>query len=920
MKWYIVIFLLLLMHGLSAQQKLYVRAPLVEAEVPLDQFLGTIEKINALNIYFNKEWISHISVSNRADSIELLQFLDQRFLFEKLSYYVSESGNLYLIPDKNDFVAHPRLTNVQSDTIQEGTRTFEAQQYLKGGKANSDTSIVVGTRRNAVVNEKVSIRGMVLDANDGEPLAGVTFYIKDINLGVSSNGNGVLDLRLKPGVYLAELKSVGMSDQKVNLRVNSEGSFTVRMYKANHALGEVVVSGQNVRRGSAGGLESVDYLTMKEIPLLLGEKDVIKIAQMLPGIVSVGEGSGGINVRGGNADQNLFFFNHIPIYNSAHLFGFFSSINSSIVERFTVYKGMVPVEFGGRLSSVFDISSKKANTAKFHSEGSLSPIAAQLTFEIPVQKEKSAVLFSARSTYSNWILKQLDDPVLRNSSASFNDVTLGYETALNNRSKLGMMAYLSNDRFSLNGLSDYRYGNKGGAINYSVRTKPNFKIDAWLIHSQYGFSSINTANISESYQHNYSIHHSEVKGVAEWKLNAVHVLKFGVNSILYQLNRGIVAPYGTESNRKRVDLGNEKGLESAIFAGNQMELGSRASAYVGLRYVFFQELGPKTVMHYLPGFDRTMANRTDSTVYPSNSLISSYSGPELRLAFDYRTSPNGSLKLSVTQMQQFMFMLSNTISIAPTDQWKLVDSHLKPMKSIQYSIGYFHEWPVEDLSFSTELYRKQANRVVEYRDGADFLNAPYLETIALQGKQNAFGAEFMLSKDDGVLNGWVSYTYSRTIVQVDGELNWQKINNGKTYASNYDKPHVLNAVVNLKLSRRFSVSSNIVYSTGRPVTLPVGYYYLEGQPYIDYSARNEYRMPDYFRTDLSVKVEGNLKRKKTAHSYWMLSVYNLLGRNNANSIYFQSENGLIRGYQYAVVGVPVFTISWNWKLGNYASK
>jgi hypothetical protein len=920
MKFFITILLIYLLNFSFAQEPVMIKTPNLNSPIVFPHFLDEVEKLNSLKVFYKEEWIKHIMVTNQGDSIELVQFLDKLLLFEKVGYYFSAAGNLYLIPDKTSFIREPLFHQAQSDSIATPVDETGIQQYLSGGLANSDTTIVIGKPRNISTYEKVTIHGKIVDAIDGEPLVGVTLYIRDINLGASTNASGIVEMKLKPGVYAAELKSVGMSDHRVTFRVNSGGNFTVLMFKANHALGEVIVSGQITKRGSAGGLESVDYLTMKEIPLLLGEKDVIKIAQMLPGIVSVGEGSGGINVRGGNADQNLFYINNIPIYNSAHLFGFFSSINSSIVDRFTVYKGMVPVEFGGRLSSVFDIATKKGNTKKFYTEGSLSPIAANLSFEIPVQENKTAVTFSARSTYSNWILGQMDDPDLRNSKASFNDFSLGVETALNEQSKLSMMAYLSNDRFSLSTLSDYSYGNRGGVINYSVRPQPVFKIDAYLIHSQYGFSSINKTNVSESYEHEYSIKHSELKAIAEWKLHTNHTLKFGGNSILYHLNRGEVLPYGLESNRMTIDLGREKGLETALFLSDQLELGSRASAYAGLRYAFFYELGPKTVMKYRPNLDKTTTNIIDSVSYSNNQLVSFYNGPEVRLAFDYKTSPNGSLKLSFTQMQQFLFMLSNTISIAPTDQWKLVDSHLKPMKSILYSIGYFHQFPARDMLFSAELYRKRGSEMVEYKDGVDFLNTPQLETVALQGKQNAYGAELMLSKDEGSLSGWITYTYSRTVVEVDGEHYWQKINNGKPYASNYDKPHVLNMVVNLKLNRRYSISSNIVYSTGRPVTLPVGYYYLEGQPYIDYSSRNEYRMPDYFRTDLSVKIEGNLKRNKPAHSYWMISVYNLLGRDNANSIYFQSENGLIRGYQYAVVGVPIYTISWNWKLGNYASK
>jgi hypothetical protein len=284
---------------------------------------------------------------------------------------------------------------------------------------------------------------------------------------------------------------------------------------------------------------------------------------------------------------------------------------------------------------------------------------------------------------------------------------------------------------------------------------------------------------------------------------------------------------------------------------------------------------------------------------------------------DYKVSENNSVKLSVTQMTQYVFMLSNSISIAPNDQWKLVDSHIKPPRSIQYSAGYYREMPLKGLSASFEIYYKQAHNVVEYRDGADFLASPYVETAILQGNQNAYGAEFMLSKTTGRLTGWLSYTHSRSFITVNGPNDWGDINQGKKYPSNFDRPNVLSTFLNLEISRRFALATNLAYSSGRPVTLPKSVYYIDEQPFVDYSSRNEYRIPDYLRWDVSLRIEGNLKLKKPIHSYWTIGVYNLTGRSNANSIFFLSEEGKLHGYKYSVIGVPILTISWNWKLGNY---
>ena len=331
----------------------------------------------------------------------------------------------------------------------------------------------------------------------------------------------------------------------------------------------------------------------------------------------------------------------------------------------------------------------------------------------------------------------------------------------------------------------------------------------------------------------------------------------------------------------------------------------------------FTELGPKTVREYFPGTSFSDNNVSSTKVYQNGDRISNYHNPEFRAGMDFKISENNSVKLSFTQMTQYVFMLSNSISIAPNDQWKLVDTHIKPPSSAQYSAGYYQDFRKHGLNASFEVYYKQAHHVVEYKDGADFLASPYVETAILQGNQNAYGAEFMLSKTTGRVTGWLSYTHSRSFITVNGENDWADINQGKKYPSNYDKPHVLNTFLNLEISRRFALSTNLAYSTGRPVTLPQSVYYIDEQPFVDYSGRNEYRIPDYLRLDVALRIEGNLKVKKPMHSYWTIGVYNLTGRSNANSIFFLSEKGRLNGYKYSVIGVPIFTISWNWKLGNY---
>jgi hypothetical protein len=331
-------------------------------------------------------------------------------------------------------------------------------------------------------------------------------------------------------------------------------------------------------------------------------------------------------------------------------------------------------------------------------------------------------------------------------------------------------------------------------------------------------------------------------------------------------------------------------------------------------------LGPGEVLDYPEGEPFRPEHVSDTLVFGRGEIMKTYTSLEPRLALNYLLGSNQSLKLSYNRVKQFLFMLSNTIAVSPTDQWKLCDLHLTPPFVDQLSIGYYRDIPRWGLSTSLEVYYKWVRDVVEYRDGASFISSPYVEQVTLQGEQRAYGLEVMIRKSAGQLNGWLAYSYARSIMQVASSLTGEQINDGAPYPSNFDRPHSLNLVTNFKVNRRLSLSANLVYITGRPVTYPVSIYYMEGMQYIDFSERNSYRIPDYFRVDFSINLEGNLKERKLLHSYWMLNFYNLTGRENAYSVFFKNENGEIRGYKLSIFARPVITLSWNFKLGNYASE
>jgi hypothetical protein len=385
------------------------------------------------------------------------------------------------------------------------------------------------------------------------------------------------------------------------------------------------------------------------------------------------------------------------------------------------------------------------------------------------------------------------------------------------------------------------------------------------------------------------------------------------------LDRGTVMPYGENSLRVPVALGKEQGVESALYISDDYDVLPWLNITAGLRLTLFNPLGPKTVYTYTPGAPKDIRYIDDSLQFVRGQAIKWYFEPDIRAAVNIRTDPDGTVKIAFNQMHQNLFLLNNTIAMSPNSQWILADYYLPPARSSQVSAGVFRTFPGRGWETSLELYYKKTVNYPEFIDGADFLNTPLVETAVLPGNQNAYGIEFLLRRSGRRLEGWLAYTYSRSIVKVDGDKPWDRINNGLAYPANYDIPHVLNTVINYHFSRRLTASGVVTYQTGRPVTYPVSVYYVNGIPYLDYSKRNEYRIPDYFRVDLSLTIEGNLKRNKFIHNSLIFSLYNVTGRDNPYSVYFKLEYGKIKSYQYSVIGVPVFTITWLFKLGNYAS-
>jgi hypothetical protein len=891
-----------------------------------DGFAEQVERQTDLVIYYNIEWFEGKNFSYEADSVGVDEAMYEVLKGTGLLFSRIGADRYIILPEKRLSMSLPIVTSATGDfrDTEEGQAYMGVKDdlYLTGIRPEKMVrTIEVGKRGESLARGVARVKGKLINIDNGEPVMGATMVDLEEGKGAVSDQNGNVTMALKPGSHSIRFSFIGMESLNFTMEVHSDGEFRVEMQPAVIALDEVQIMGEQYREINTTdiGVEHFSMNSLKQLPVFMGERDVIKISKLLPGITSAGEASVGVNVRGGNVDQNIFYINRMPVYNTSHLFGFFSAFNSDMIRDFSIYKGSVPVNYGGRLSSVFNIMSRTGNNKSFTAHAGISPVSANATVEGPIRKEHSSFLISGRSSYSDWILNRMEDPLIRDSDAFFYDFAGSLNFQPSEKNSFNIFYYQSYDRFRYSTLSNYEYANRGGSVSWERDISPALTSKVTGTIAGYSFTNTDQSEISRAYTHEYNLNHNELLAEFKWVPSLKHKVDFGASMIYYRLDRGSVEPYGSASIRNSTDLGFEHAVEGGLFISDNFEINNWLTLYGGLRYSLYSYLGPQTVMLYEEGKPKSENTIVDSLTFGNFEPVNFYSGPEFRVAVNMKTGTNTSFKLSFNQMRQYLFMLSNTVTISPTDQWKLSDYYIHPQSSYQVTGGFYHIFPKLGLSSSIELYYKYSTDIVEYKDGADFITSPLTETVVLQGLQNAYGVEFMLQKTSGRLDGWISYTYSRSEMLVQGENDFESINNGDPYPSNFDRPHVMNVVANYSINRRFSISSNVVYMSGRPVTYPTSLYYINNVAYIDYYSRNQFRIPDYFRVDLSLNIEGNLKADKFMHSTWSFNVYNLLGRNNPQSIYFVPEEYFIKGYSFSVIGVPVFTISWNVKLGNYES-
>lgn len=905
-----IIFLFLLGQNLFAQDEAQ-RFNAMYPGITFPRFARLIESQSDYHFYFLEKDIADIQVNISASDNTLPQMLQAIFEGTELKFSIDQEKRVFV--SKNQALS----VSLRPDFFtfaQEGDGDDGLGRQKDIAREFSRNKLYVigspSTKKEAV------LRGKITGLDTGDPVFGAVIFERINYTRAIANEEGEYAITLPVGRHTLFIQNLGGFIEQRQISLQGDGLLDISIEENIISLDEVTISSEkmtNIARPEMG-VQSLNIQSMRKLPAVLGEVDVIRSILTLPGVQTVGEASVGFNVRGGAADQNLILMNHATIYNPSHLFGLFSAFNPDMVESVELYKAGIPVQYGGRLSSVLEVNSKYGNPDKIQVAGGIGLMTSRLTVEGPIG-ENTTFMIGGRTTYSDWILDLLEENTdFNDARASFYDFNFNISHQLNEKNIIRLNTYSSRDNFRFDRDTTFLYENRN--INLSWTHYLNEKTEAELVvgRDMYSFDIEGRDNPSNAYDFGYNIQQDFAKINFNYEYSDQHKLNFGVHSIRYRLQPGRLSPSGESSIVMEEAVNQEQALETSFFIGDNFEIDDRLTVNYGLRWAIYNYLGPNTIREYQDGLPISAPNLIAERNFDGGSIINTYHGPEFRLSARYILDNISSIKAGYNTGRQFIHLITNNAAIAPTDIWKLSDPNINPQWGDQLSIGYYRNLKIDKYEFSVEAYHRNLRNLIDFRSGATLILNNAVEQDVLRTDGRAYGAEFLLKKNTGKLNGWVSYTYSRSLLRTADDELAEKINGGNWYPNNFDQPHNAVLVGNYEWSKRFSTSINANYSTGRPITLPTAQFNYGGNERVYFSDRNAYRIPDYFRIDLSVNLEGNHKVRKLAHSSWSVGVYNLLGRRNPYSVYFTPVNGVLEGFQLSIFAQPIPFITYNFRI------
>lgn len=776
-----------------------------------------------------------------------------------------------------------------------------------------------------------TLSGIITEKASSETLIGVNIILPELSKGTVTNGYGFYSISLPKGIYKVEISYLGYQTivKKIDLSKNQTLNFSLE--DASQQIDEVVVKSNSsiisLKRPEMS-VHKVNISTIKEMPVVLGEVDIIKSIQLLPGVTSAGEGASGFNVRGGAEDQNLILLDEATLYSSSHFFGFFSIFNADAIKDIKLYKGGIPAKYGGRASSVLDIHQKDGNKNEFHGTGGLGLISSRLMLEGPIEKGKSSFLVAGRTSYVNLFLEA--NPDTKGNKLGFYDLNAKLNFDINDKNKIYFSGYFGRDTFNIGGLFINSYGNStfNGRWNHLFSEKLFSNLT--LIYSEYNyFLNLDFIGMDwDSGIQNFDIKYDFTQYVSDdFKLN------YGFNAIHYHFNPGEISPSKENSAVNYQKLDQKYALEPSLYIEAEQSINDKISINYGLRSSFFYRLGGQKLYTYENDEPVVFNNSTgnyeegvikDSVFYDKSDIISAFNGLEPRLAISYKANENNAFKANYNRIYQYIHLISNTVSAAPLDVWAPSGKFIKPQIADQVAVGYYKNIDDEMYSIETEAYYKTVQNRIDYRDGADLIAENQVETIILPGKSRSYGLELSLKKNKGNFKGWISYTLSNTEQQVKGTTPGATgINNGEWYQTPYNKTHDLSITASYKGSEKWRFGSNFVYQTGRPTTYPTGQFTTNiGGDYSNqfenitvpiYGNRNEFNLPAYHHLDVAATYTPKPNSTKKWQGEWVFSIYNVYNRRNAASIGFaqNEETGANEATRTSIFGmVPSFTYNF----------
>ena len=801
--------------------------------------------------------------------------------------------------------------------------------YLNSGQHKNQ----VGLRRNfplaliflffcslAFSQRNVTLSGYVSDLESDESLIGVSVLLPELNTGTITNEYGFFSLTLPAGVYTVQIRYLGFETLTRELSLNEDVNENFELTPQAEILDEVIVE-ENIEllnvRNPQMSVNKLAINTIKKIPAVLGEVDVIKSITLLPGVTNAGEGASGFNVRGGAADQNLILLDEAILFNSSHLFGFFSVFNPDAIKDIQLYKGGIPASYGGRASSVLNIYQKEGNRKKFESQGGIGLISSRLLLEGPLKKEKSSFLIGGRSSYAHLFLPLIES--VDNNKAYFYDLNTKLSYTLNDRNTVYLSGYFGRDVFDIDNLFDLAYGNSVANFRWNHLFSNKLFSNLSLIYSDYDYTL--DFGLAE-FDWNLGITNFNFKYDFKHYLNDKTKLEYGLNGIYYKFDPGFIQPTAESSPVQARKLENKFAFENAVYVDIKQQINDKLSLSYGARLSSFLRLGQDELNTY--DNDIAVAFNPNLQIYESvepNGSIKTSSGSieksflniEPRIAAAYLLDDDSSVKLSYNRMAQYLHLLSNTTAPTPLDVWAPSGKYIKPQLLDQLAIGYFKNYA--DYSFEIEAFYKKTKNRIDYIDGANLIANKAIEQVLLNGRSRAYGLEFLLRKNKGRFKGWLAYTISKAEQKTAGRnASEPGINNGKWYHTPFDKTHDLSLTGSYTINEKWKLNTNLLFQTGQPTTYPNGQYTYNGLVILTYEARNSSRLPAYHRMDVSATYIPKPDKIKGWNGEWVFSIYNLYNRKNAQSLNFRQniDTGQNEALKLSIFGV-VGAVTYNFK-------